>query len=107
MAIKLVFNTHMAAECSRPPGGTRTEEIAMSKQIKAMFTKYPERFESWHRERHDGQNDYWVYCRDPYYCPSMECGTIHEYTVGEVLQRMREVTVGEWNGHGYGPPARQ
>lgn len=75
----------------------------MSKQIEKMVKDSPEKFESWHSEITDGKKDYWVYCAPPYYCPEMECGTIHEFTVKETLEKMRTVVEGEFNGYGWGP----
>jgi len=56
------------------------------------MNSHPEKFESWHTEDNNERClDYWVYCKPGYFCPSMECGTIHEDTVKETLAMMRTV----------------
>ena len=77
----------------------------MSKQIKDFIKKHPEKFDSWHTEDNNDRGlDYWVYCKDPYFCPDMECQTIHEDTVKDAMAKMRtvikvkRVTDGSWSG---------
>jgi hypothetical protein len=72
----------------------------MSKQIDRYIKANPEKFESWHTEDNNERGlDYWVYCREPYYCPATECGTIHEDTVAQVLAKLRTVRPGVFNGY--------
>lgn len=74
----------------------------MSKVIEAYIAKHPEKFASYHNEDHNERGlDYWVYCREPYFCPSMECGTIHEDTVADTMRMMRTVIKGQFNGYGW------
>ncbi len=77
----------------------------MSKQIQDYINKHSDKFESWHTEDNNERGlDYWVYCKSPYYCPDMECQTIHEDTVKEALARMKRVIKGKqvfidnWSG---------
>lgn len=69
----------------------------MSKQIDDYVKKHPDKFESWHIEDNEGPGtkDYWVYCRDPYFSPDMECQTIHEWNVKDTLARMKDVVKGK------------
>ena len=74
----------------------------MSKTIDNYVKSHPDRLESWHNEDHNERGlDYWVYCREPYFCPDMECGTIHEDTVKETMAKMRTVIKGKFNGYGW------
>lgn len=67
----------------------------MSKQIKAMFEKHPEKFDEWWVEYNDDQKQYWVYCKDPYFCEFQEGQLIIEHTVKEVVDRMKRVVKGK------------
>lgn len=67
----------------------------MSKQIKALFDKHPEKFDEWWVEYNDGQKQYWVYCKDPYFCEFQEGQLILEHTVKEVVDRMKRVVRGK------------
>lgn len=72
----------------------------MSKSIQQYMDRHPEKFESWHTEDNNARGlDYWVYCREPYFCPDMETQTIHEDTVRDTLAKMRRVRVGRYNGY--------
>lgn len=67
----------------------------MSKTIQDYIKKNPDKFESWHTEDNNDRGlDYWVYCKDPYYSPDMECQTIREDTVKDVMIKMRNVIEG-------------
>lgn len=39
----------------------------------------------------EGRDGVWLFCREGYICPSMDCGTIHEDTVAEVLSMAKTV----------------
>jgi hypothetical protein len=43
-----------------------------------------------HESKQDG---YWVFLRPGFICLDMDCQTIHEYTVSEVIDRLKSVTV--------------
>tara|TARA_B100000686_G_C16618943_1_gene878089 strand:- start:7 stop:306 length:300 start_codon:yes stop_codon:yes gene_type:complete len=49
------------------------------------------RVEDMHKE--DGS--WWIYLKDGFVCSDMECGTIHEDTISEVCQRMKEIITTE------------
>lgn len=34
---------------------------------------------------------YWIYLKHDYWCPPMECGTIHEYTIKECCEKLATV----------------
>ena len=72
----------------------------MSKQIRAMIAKYPEKFaEYWNEDHNERGLDYWVECREPYFCLDTETPTIHEDTVKDTLAAMRRVVKGKFNGY--------
>jgi len=37
------------------------------------------------------QDGYWVYLKDGYYSPTLDCGTIHEDTIKDVLKEIRKI----------------
>jgi len=65
----------------------------MSKRIERLMEKFPQVFydvsyegngvDQWGRNTGDGT---WLYMRPGWYCASSDCGTIHEYTIAEVLR---------------------
>ncbi len=74
----------------------------MSKTIQNYIDRHPGKFESWHSEDNNPRGlDYWVYCREPYFCPSTETSTIHENTVQETIAAMRTVIKGKNNGYSW------
>ena len=74
----------------------------MSKTIQTYIDNHPDKFECWHNEDHNERGlDYWVYCREPYFCPSTETTCIHEDTVKETLAQMRTVVKGKHNGYNW------
>lgn len=62
-----------------------------SKQLDRLIQD-DHRFDSYEIERDNGV---WLWCRTGYVCPSMECGTIHEDTVAEVLSMAKTVVPGD------------
>lgn len=62
----------------------------MNKGMKKLLDKYGDIIESIHREYNYGK-DYWVYLKDGYICIPMECGTIHEYTLKDVENMLKQV----------------
>jgi len=74
----------------------------MSKTIQDYIDNNPDKFESWHSENHNERGlDYWVYCKEPYFYPSKEGQIIHEDTVKETMQAMRQVEKGWFDGYSW------
>ena len=72
----------------------------MSKQIAKMVADNPDKFmEYWNEDHNERGLDYWVACREPYFCPATETQTIHEDTVRDTLAQMRSVVKGKFNGY--------
>jgi len=46
-----------------------------------------------------GKKDWWIYLKEGYICSGMECGTIHEQNLGDVLRRFNNeaMTVAEYD----------
>ena len=58
----------------------------MSKQIKRLMKKHPQIFYDVSYEGNDEWGDgTWLYMNAGWYCHLSECGTIHEYSIKEVL----------------------
>tara|TARA_R110001606_G_scaffold16281_1_gene65761 strand:+ start:625 stop:921 length:297 start_codon:yes stop_codon:yes gene_type:complete len=59
----------------------------MSKQIDRLMEKFPQVF---YDVSYEGNNEYgqgtWLYMQPGWYCESSDCGTIHEYTIAEVIR---------------------
>ena len=68
-----------------------------SQMIESRVMLNRDKFESYHVE----DEGHWVYCKAPYFSPDSECGTIHEYTVSEMLDKMSRVEKGVFNGHSW------
>ena len=69
----------------------------MNKGMKRLLEKYGDVIESIHRENNDGV-DYWIYLKEGYICPSMECGTIHEYNLKDCENMLKTImTIEEYN----------
>lgn len=66
----------------------------MNKGMKRLLEKYSDIIESIHREWNYGA-DYWIYLKKGYICPSTECGTIHEYTLKDCEDMLKEVIKGD------------
>lgn len=66
----------------------------MNKGMKRLLEKYSDIIESIHREWNYGA-DYWIYLKKNYICPSTECGTIHEYTLKDCEDMLKEVIKGD------------
>ena len=64
----------------------------MSKQIERLMEKFPQVF---YDVSYEGNNEFgqgtWLYMRPGWYCDRGDCGTIHEYTIAEVIQDARSV----------------
>jgi hypothetical protein len=68
-------------------------EHDMSKQIEKLMAKHPNVFQSvsyegngidrWGQNTGDGT---WLYMEAGWYCAGSDCGSIHEYTIAEVLE---------------------
>ncbi len=61
----------------------------MIKTLEKLIAADP-RFHSYSDERASGDG-IWLYCVSGYWCPDMECGTIHERTVVEVMALAKTV----------------
>lgn len=62
------------------------------KSLEKLIAANPEIFSDYSDERGGpDSNGVWLYCKADYYCPMMECGTIHESTVREVLALAKTV----------------
>jgi hypothetical protein len=62
----------------------------MNKGMIRLLKKYGDIVESIHREYNDGV-DYWVYLKNGFICPIMECATIHEYSLKECEKMLKSV----------------
>lgn len=59
-----------------------------SKKLEKLAQENPEVIQSYYFHPEDG---HWLYLNSGWICPEMECGTIHEYTVGEVMDKFKTV----------------
>ena len=72
----------------------------MSKTIEKYIRANPDKFiRYWNEDNNERGLDYWVECREPYFCPYTETPTIHEDTVKDTLAAMRAVVRGKFNGY--------
>ena len=64
----------------------------MSKQISRLIRQYPQIIQS---VSYEGDDGIWLYMNPGWYCQRTDCGTIHEYTIKEVLQAFKQR---KWDG---------
>ena len=53
--------------------------------------KIPKKYQHMIDEVLKDQDGYWVYLKDGYYSPTLDCGTIHEDTIKDVLKEIRKI----------------
>lgn len=75
-------------------------ELSLSKQIQ-KYVAQAEHLESYHVEECDDKTQHWVYAKEGYIFPSMECGTVNGFEVAAVMMEIKHcVTEQEFYGEG-------
>ena len=59
-----------------------------SKRLEKLAKENPEIIQGYDFDHEDG---HWLYLNPGWICPDMECGTIHEETVHEVINKFKTV----------------